>query len=394
MIHLLYENVLYALNKSAKENKGVLSSNENDLKDIAGIYSQRINVNTLISFVEDEEKLKKAINKHYQSNLSSLNELYTTHNYPYLKQFIADFIWENYLYDFIKENTSEITKKNAKSLGFSQSYVGQRLFMEAYLFHLYKDIDKIFYEYGLSAPHFIAQILGKSKNLDLDEIIEKVAILQLERQENREKEILKLFNATQEDKNEITTIESNEKKNEVEFSLVGTGSIGDSKRSEKNQNSVRNDRKTQKKSITENVKVYGVYQDEIPDIQQIELIYKNEDIDKGVRFLSSNLKKLQSTTILKRCWKKAEKQSVDKILTPSWKFIQEAMDSVGCRSSGAIIAKWEKEFGYKAIIHLSHEVRRMPSIPANYMGIFVAKMQEFVGKKQTEKQRYIRNALR
>ena len=112
--------------------------------------------------------------------------------------------------------------------------------------------------------------------------------------------------------------------------------------------------------------------------------FTSNGIGDGMVFVFNDLKKLNATK-LTTIWNRTQKEANRAKLSNAWESIRLILEQAGNKNPGRIIGKWEKDYGYQALIELSKYVKNFTQISPNITGLMIAKLKEFSkGKENPE----------
>lgn len=328
----LLDSIYYNLYQYAIKNDGIIPLNERDLRYLSHFNSDYFDVISILSSL-DEIQLKqiKVLGK-----CDTLNDYLVAYinldEKAFANEKILNLFWDKVVFPFIKEKCQKITKTISKDLNLKAEGL---LLSEAYEYCQYKKIDFVFNKKGLSPIHFINMV--SKGNFSFDDLVEKSS--------NSEA----IVNSIIEQKISTNTAEktpNNEKQLKVNVEKL-----------------------SENKNIDE----------KMPSID--DDFFTHNGIGEGMVFVFNDLKKLNATKITS-IWNRTQKEANRTKLSNAWENIRLILEQAGNKNPGRIIGKWEKDYGYQALIELSKYVKNFTQISPNITGLMIAKLKEFSKGKE------------
>ena len=328
----LLDSIYYNLYQYAIQNDGIIPLNERELRYLSHCNSDYFDVISILSSLNESQlKQIKVLGK-----CDTLNDYLITYinldEKALANEKILNLFWDKVAFPFIKEKCQKITKAIAKDLGLKAEGF---LLNEAYEYCQYKKIDFVFNKKGLSAIHFINMV--SKGNFSFDELVEKSS--------NSEA----IVNSIIEQKISTNTPE----------------------KAQDNEKQL----KTKTEELPENERI----DDKTPSID--DDFFTPDGIGDGVVFVFSDLKKLNANKIT-AIWNRTQKEANRAKLSNAWENIRLILEQAGNKNPGRIIGKWEKDYGYQALIELSKYVKNFTQISPNITGLMIAKLKEFSKGKE------------
>ena len=331
----LLDSIYYNLYQYAIKNDGVIPLNERELRYLSHFNSDYLNILSILSYLDDGQlKHIKVLGK-----CNSLNDYLIAYinldEKALANEKILNLFWDKVVFPFIKDKCQKITKTIAKDLGLK---VEGFLLNDAYEYCQYKKIDLVFNKKGLSPIHFINMV--SKGNFSFDELVEKSS--------NSEAIV-----------------------NSIIEQKISTNTSGKPINSEK-QTKIKVDKLPENEHIEEKK----------PSID--DDFFTPDGIGDGMVFVFNDLKKLNATK-LTTIWNRTQKEANRAKLSNAWENIRLILEQAGNKNPGRIIGKWEKDYGYQALIELSKYVKNFTQISPNITGLMIAKLKEFSkGKENPE----------
>lgn len=328
----LLDSIYYNLYQYAIKNDGIIPLNERELRYLSHFNSDYFDVISILSSLNESQlKQIKVLGK-----CDTLNDYLIAYinldEKALANEKILNLFWDKVAFPFIKDKCQKITKTIAKDLGLKAEGF---LLNEAYEYCQYKKIDFVFNKKGLSTIHFINMV--SKGNFSFDELVEKSS--------NSEA----IVNSIIEQKISTNTPEKTQ------------------------------DSEKQLKAKTEKLPENERIDEKTPSIN--DDFFTPDGIGDGVVFVFSDLKKLNATKIT-AIWNKTQKEANRAKLSNAWENIRLILEQAGNKNPGRIIGKWEKDYGYQALIELSKYVKNFTQISPNITGLMIAKLKEFSKGKE------------
>lgn len=329
----LLDSIYYNLYQYAIKNDGIIPLNERDLRYLSHFNSDYFDAISILSSL-DEIQLKqiKVLGK-----CDTLNDYLIAYinldEKALANEKIFNLFWDKVVFPFIKEKCPKITKTISKDLNLKTEGL---LLSEAYEYCQYKKIDFVFNKKGLSPIHFINMV--SKGNFSFDDLVEKSS--------NSEA----IVNSIIEQK--ISTNTAEKTPNNEKQLKVKTEKLPENKHIDEKTPSIDDD------------------------------FYTPDGIGDGVFFVFNDLKKLNTTKIA-AIWNRTQKEANRAKLSNAWESIRLILEQAGNKNPGRIIGKWEKDYGYQALIELSKYVKNFTQISPNITGLMIAKLKEFSKGKES-----------
>lgn len=329
----LLDSIYYNLYQYAIKNDGIIPLNERELRYLSHFNSDYFDILSILSSL-DESQLKqiKVLGK-YDTLNDYLIAYINLDEKALANEKILNLFWDKVAFPFIKDKCQKITKAIAKELNLKAEGF---LLNEAYEYCQYKKIDLVFNKKGLSPIHFINMV--SKGNFSFDELVEKSS--------NSEAIVSSII------EQKIST-------NTVEKALNSETAL-----------------KVKEEKLPENEHI----DEKTPSID--DDFFTLNGIGDGMVFVFSDLKKLNATK-LTTIWNRTQKEANRAKLSNAWESIRLILEQAGNKNPGRIIGKWEKDYGYQALIELSKYVKNFTQISPNITGLMIAKLKEFSKGKES-----------